>query len=104
MYQCRTGDTARLLVIRQGNIIGDNDHLDLQAIALGFFCRQAEIKPVAGVIFHDQQTTPIARYRHNGVQHRINARRSKKIPAHRCCEHPFADKPGVCRFVTRATA
>ena len=99
MHQRRTGNTARLLVVRQRDIVRHNHHLHLQAVAFGLFCRQTKIQAVTGVIFDDQQAAAIARDRHNGIQHRIHARRGKQVATYRRREHPFSDKPSVRRFV-----
>ena len=102
MHQRRSRDTTRLLVIRQGNIIRDDNHLHLQAVAFGFFRRQAKVKPVAGVVFHNQQAATIARHRHNGIEDRIHAWGGEQIATHRCGKHAFTDEPGMCRFMAGA--
>ena len=99
VHQCRAGNTARLLVIRQRDIVRHNHHLHLQAVAFGLFSGQAEVQAVAGVVFDDQQTAAIARDRDDGIQYRIHARRGKQIAAHSRRQHPFANKPGVCGFM-----
>ena len=99
VHQCRTGNTARLLVIRQRDIVRHNHHLHLQAVALGLFGRQTEVQAVAGVVFDDQQTAAIARDRDDGIQYRIHARRGKQIAAYSRRQHPFPNKPGVCGFM-----
>ena len=74
VHQRCAGDAARLFVIGQCDVVGDNHHLHFQAVALGFFRREAEVEPVTGVVFDNQQAAAIAGYRHNSVQHRIYAR------------------------------
>ncbi|SAD67319.1 Uncharacterised protein [Enterobacter cloacae] len=99
VHQCRTGNTARLFVIRQRDIVRHDRHLHLKTVAFGLFCREAKVQAIAGVVFDNQQTAAIARDRHNGIQHRIHARRGKQIATHCRRQHPFADKPGVRGFV-----
>ena len=104
VHQHRTGDTARLFVVRQGDIVGDHDQFDVVPHTFGFLRRQPEVQPVAGVVFDDQQTARFTGHRHNRVQHRIDARRGKHFAADRGGEHSFADKSDVRRFVARAAA
>ncbi|CAH0196034.1 hypothetical protein SRABI106_01421 [Rahnella aquatilis] len=104
MHQRRTGDAARLLVFRQGNVVGDHHQLDVIAHTFCFLSGQTKVQTVAGVVFDDQQTARFAGNRHNRVQHGVHARRSKHFATHRRREHAFADKPHVRRFMTRATA
>ena len=104
MHQRRSGNAARLLVVRQRDIVGDDHHLDLQAVAFGFLGGEAKVETVAGVVFDDQQTAAIAGDGDDGVQYRINARRGEEVAADGGGQHPFADKPGVGRFVAGAAA
>ncbi len=42
VHEQRTGDTARLRQVRQGNVVIDNHHVDLQSEGAGPLGRQAE--------------------------------------------------------------
>ena len=104
MHQRRTGNTARLFVVGQRDIVRHNHHFDLQPVTFGLLGRQTEVQPIAGVIFDNQQAAAIARDRDNGIQHRIHARRGKQIAADGSRQHAFADKPGMRGLVARAAA
>ena len=84
MYQNSPGDTARLFVIRQRNVITDDQHLDVIAKPTGFLCRKTKVKTVASVILNDQQATCVTGYRLNGCQYRIHAWRSKYVATDSC--------------------
>ncbi len=100
MHQCRSRYAARLLVIWQSDVVRHDHHLHLQTVAFGLLCRQTKVQPVASVVFDNQQTATIARHRHNGIQHRIYARRGKQVPTHRRRQHSFTDKPGMGWLMT----
>lgn len=104
MHQRSARDAARLFVVRQRDVVGDNHHLDFQAVAFGFLRRQAEVEAVARVVFNNQQAATVARYRHNGVEYRIYTWRGKQVAAHRRRQHAFADEPGMRGFMARAAA
>ncbi|VTT28175.1 Uncharacterised protein [Klebsiella pneumoniae] len=53
MHQRRSGNPARLRIIRQGDIITHHHHLNAIAQLFGFFRRKAEVETVAGVVFDD---------------------------------------------------
>jgi hypothetical protein len=69
-----------MLVIRQRNIVADNQHFDVVTQATGFLGGEAKVKAIAGIVFDDQQTARFAGHRLNGGQHRINARGGKRSP------------------------
>lgn len=50
MHQNGPGDAARLFVIRQRNIVADDQHLHVVAKTARFLRREAEVKPIAGVV------------------------------------------------------
>ncbi len=104
MHQRRTGDAARLLVIGQGDIVRDNHHLNLQAVAFGFLRREAEVEAVPGVVFDYQQAATIAGDGDDGVKHGVDAGGGEHVSADGGGEHPFADEAGVSGLVAGATA
>ncbi len=73
MHQRSSGNAARLLVIRQSDIIGHNHHLHFESEALGFFRREAKVETIPGIVFDDQQAATIPCHRHDSVQHRLYA-------------------------------
>ena len=77
MHQDGPGNAARMLVIRQRNIITDDQHFNVIAEATCFLRRKAEVQAIAGIVLHDQQAARFAGHRLNGGQYRIDARRSK---------------------------
>ena len=79
MHQDGSRNAARVFVIRQGDVIADNQHFNVVTKATGFLGGKTEIKTVTGVIFHDQQTARLTGYRLNGGQYRIYARGSEHV-------------------------
>ncbi len=100
MNQDSARNPARMLVIRQGDIVADNQHFDVIAKATRFFGGETEVKTVAGVIFNDQQTACFASYRLDCGQHGIYARGRKHVATDCRGQHPFADKANVSGFVS----
>lgn len=39
----------------EGAVLGDDHHVDSDAVVTGLFRRQAEVEPVAGVVLHDEE-------------------------------------------------
>lgn len=104
MHQRRSGDTARLFIVRQGDVIGDDHHLYFQPVAFGFFCREAEVKAVAGVVFNDQQAAPVTGDGNDRVEHSINARRGKHVATDGGSEHSLTYKASVCGLMAGTAA
>ena len=104
MHKNSPGDTARLFVIRQRNIVADDQHLYVIAKTARFLRREAEVKPIAGVVFNDQQTARLAGHRLNRGEYRIDARRGEQIAADRGGQHAFTNKADVRRFMAGAAA
>ena len=104
MHQNGPGDAARLFVIRQRNIVADDQHLHVVAESARFLRRQTEVKPIAGVVFDDQQAARLAGHCLNGGEHRVDARRGEQIAADRGGQHTFTNKADVRRFMAGAAA
>ena len=93
MHQNGPGDAARLFVIRQRNIVADDQHLHVVAESARFPRRQTEVKPIAGVVFDDQQAARLAGHCLNGGEHRVDARRGERIHQTTAVSMPLAIKP-----------
>ena len=104
MHQNGPGDAARMLVIRQRNVVADDQHLHVVAESARFLRRQTEVKSIAGVVFDDQQAARLAGHRLNGGKHRVDARRGEQIAADRGGQHAFTNKADVRRFMAGAAA
>ena len=99
MHQQGARYAAWLRIIGQRNVVTDNHHVDAESRFSGFLCRQPKIEPIAGVVFHNQQTSRLTGNVNDGVINRVHAGRGKYIPADGRRQHPFADKADVRRFV-----
>ena len=104
MHQNRPGDAARMFVVRQRNIIANDQHFNVIAHAARLLRREAEVQAIAGIVLDDQQTARVAGYRLDGGQHRIDARRGKQVAADGGGQHAFTDKARVGRLVTGTAA
>ena len=104
MDEEHTGHAARLGNVGNGNVIADNHHLDFFPKAAGPFCRKAEIKPVARVVWNDEKAAGFSGHGEDRRQNRIKARRGKHFAADRRRQHALADKAGVGRFMARSAA
>ncbi len=100
MHQDGSRNATRVFVIRQRDVVADNQHFNVIAKATCFLGGETEIKAVTGVVFHDQQTASLTGHRLNSGQYRIYARRGEHISADRSGEHPFTDKTNVRGFVS----
>ena len=83
MHQDGSRNAAWVFVIRQRDVVANNQHFNVIAKATRFLGGETEIKTVAGVIFHDQQTARFTGYRLNGGQYRIHARGGENVAADR---------------------
>ena len=66
-------------------------------------CRKAEIKPIARVVFYNEQRTIRARCRPDGFQYSVSRWRRKDLTARGGAEHTGSHIPAMCRFMTAAT-
>src|SRR5580704_16664988 len=55
--QHHAGDAARLRKILQGDVVGDYDGFDPQALGAGAFDGEAEIEPVARIVLDDDKAS-----------------------------------------------
>ena len=80
-----------------GQLAGQDRHLSHRHAA-------EVVKPIAGVVFDDQQAARLAGHRLNGGKHRVDARRGEQIAADRGGQHAFTNKADVRRFMAGAAA
>ncbi len=107
MHQHRAGDAApahRTAIVVERHIIAHDDHLDRDARRPGDLGGQAEIEPVAGIVFDDQQNAGGARHRADRCFHGVHAGRGEDGADYRSGEHALADIAGMGRFMARPTA
>ena len=104
VHEQRTGDTARLRQVRQGNVVIDNHHVDLQSEGAGPLGRKTKVQPVAGVVLDDQQAAGLAGDGQNARQHGIHGGRCKHLAADGRREHALADETCMAWLMTRAAA
>ena len=104
MDEQRTGDAPRLFIIRQRNVVADDQHFHVVAETARVLRREAEVQPVAGIVFYDQQAARLAGHRLNGGKHRVDARRGEQIATDCGGQHAFTNKADVRRFVAGAAA
>ena len=71
MYEYRSGDTAAPdgeETVFDRHIVGNIDHVNGYAVVLkGHFSRRFKVKPVAGVVFNNEQRSLIGFVIYNGV-------------------------------------
>ncbi|GMB80062.1 hypothetical protein NN6n1_08440 [Shinella zoogloeoides] len=98
----RAGDAARLRQVRQGDVVVDDDHGDVEPLRPRPLGGEAEVQAVAGIVFDDQQAAGRSRHGKDAGQHRIDARRGKDIAADRGRQHAAPDEARMGRLVARA--
>ena len=82
--QDRPGQPAAAGVVGrvgQGDVVGDDHHLDRDALGPGHLGGQAEVQPVAGVVLDDQQAARRAGDGADGGQDGVGAGEVKTSPA-----------------------
>ena len=104
MNEERACDAARLGEILKRNVVGDDDHLDLQSSRARALGGETKIEPVARVVLDDQQAPVLAGHRQNRRVHCIDGRRSEDLSAHGGRQRAPADKPRMRRLVPRASS
>ena len=104
VHEQRPRQAARSRRVRDRDVVGDHDHLHLDAQRTCPLGREPEVQTIARVVLHDQEAPRVAGGRQDPGEHRIDARRREDLAADRRGQHPFADEAGVRRLVTCSTA
>ena len=100
----RAGDAARLDEVRQGDVVGDDDRLDGEALGAGALGGEAEVEPVAGVVLDDEQAAGRAGGGADAGEDGGDRRRGEDLAGDRGGEHAGADEAGVRGLVAGAAA
>ena len=90
--------------VGQGDVVGDDDHLDRDALGPGHLGGQAEVQAVAGVVLDDQQAARRAGDGADGGQDGVGGWGGEDVAGDRGREHAAADVAGVGRLVAAAAA
>ena len=90
--------------VGQGDVVGDDHHLDRDALGPGHLGGQAEVEAVAGVVLDDQQAARRAGDGADGGQDGVGGGRGEDVAGDRGREHAAADVAGVGRLVPAAAA
>ena len=98
------GNTAWLRQVRQGDVVVDDDHVDIETLRPCALRGQTEVQPVARIVLDDQQAARLARHRQYAGQHRIHRRRGKNLPADRGGQQALPDEASMAGFMPRAAA
>ena len=102
VHQQRAGQPARLRVVGQRHIIGDDDHLDLEAFLTRPLGGQPEVEAIPGVVLDDQQGPGLTSHFADRRQHGVHRRRGEQLTTHGGRQHARADEACVRGFMPRA--
>lgn len=102
VHEERARDPARLRQVGQRDIVGDDRHLDLEALGAGPLGREAEIQPVAGIVLDDEQAAGRAGGGADAGEHRLDAGRGEDLARDRGGQHAGPDEAGMARLMAGA--